>query len=70
MSYMLPPKALNMQISMILHQCTFKSAIRLSMLFFKMTTFTVWSRGEQIFGPIEPNFEPLEANSGLLEAHS
>jgi hypothetical protein len=35
---------LNMQISMILHQCTFKSAIRLSMLFFKMTTFTVQSQ--------------------------
>ncbi len=36
-----PSQGLNMQISMILHQCTFKSAIRLSMVFFKMTTVTV-----------------------------
>ncbi len=41
MSHIHPPKALFIQISMIMHQCHFKSAIYLSKLFFKMTTFTV-----------------------------
>ncbi len=41
MSHIHPPKALCIQIFMILHQCHFISAIYLSKLFFKMTTFTV-----------------------------
>ncbi len=39
------PKALFIQIFMILHQCHFISAIYLSKLFFKMTTFTVQAAG-------------------------
>ncbi len=35
MSHIHPPKALFVQIFMILHQCGFKSAIHLFMLFFK-----------------------------------
>jgi hypothetical protein len=41
MSHIHPPKALFIQIFMILHQCHCISAIYLSKLFFKMTTFTV-----------------------------
>ncbi len=41
MSHIHPPKALCIQIFMTLHQCHFISAIYLSKLFFKMTTFTV-----------------------------
>ncbi len=41
MSHIYPPKALFIQIFMILHQCHFISAICLSKLFFKMTTFTL-----------------------------
>jgi hypothetical protein len=42
MSHIHPPKALFIQIFMIVHQCHFISAIFLSKLFFKMTPFTVY----------------------------